>query len=202
MIRRPPRSTRVRSSAASDVYKRQRLRRPLRRRRALRQPHVSRIVLGVSGGIAAYKACEVLRRLTEDGHDVTVVPTENALRFVGETTFAALSGKPVATDVFTSADRIPHVRLGREADLVLVAPATADLISRGRGNEDEVGLTAQSYVRDAVRAGEHVCRHRLSGQRGERRLPHETQRVLGGHDRDVMTILGQPPKDLAGFVRG
>jgi phosphopantothenoylcysteine decarboxylase/phosphopantothenate--cysteine ligase len=100
---------------------------------------VSRIVLGVSGGIAAYKACEILRRLTEGGHDVTVVPTANALRFVGETTFAALSGKPLATDVFTSADRIPHVRLGREADLVLVAPATADLIARqAAGRADDL----------------------------------------------------------------
>jgi phosphopantothenoylcysteine decarboxylase/phosphopantothenate--cysteine ligase len=93
----------------------------------------------VSGGIAAYKACEVLRRLREDGHDITVVPTENALRFVGETTFAALSGNPVATDVFTSAAAIPHVRLGREADLVLVVPATADLIARqAAGRADDL----------------------------------------------------------------
>jgi phosphopantothenoylcysteine decarboxylase/phosphopantothenate--cysteine ligase len=100
---------------------------------------MSRIVLGVSGGIAAYKACEVLRRLREDGHDVTVVPTENALRFVGETTFEALSGKPVATDVFTGASAIPHVRLGREADLVLVVPASADLIARqAAGRADDL----------------------------------------------------------------
>jgi phosphopantothenoylcysteine decarboxylase/phosphopantothenate--cysteine ligase len=100
---------------------------------------MSRIVLGVSGGIAAYKACEVLRQLREDGHDVTVVPTENALRFVGETTFAALSGKPVATDVFSGAAAIPHVRLGREADLVLVVPATADLIARqAAGRADDL----------------------------------------------------------------
>ena len=95
--------------------------------------------MGVSGGIAAYKACEVLRQLREDGHDVTVVPTENALRFVGETTFAALSGKPVATDVFSGAAAIPHVRLGREADLVLVVPATADLIARqAAGRADDL----------------------------------------------------------------
>lgn len=100
---------------------------------------MSRIVLGVSGGIAAYKACEVLRRLREDGHDITVVPTENALRFVGETTFEALSGKPVATDVFTRASAIPHVRLGRDADLVLVVPATADLIARqAAGRADDL----------------------------------------------------------------
>ena len=100
---------------------------------------MSWIVLGVSGGIAAYKACEVLRRLREDGHDITVVPTENALRFVGETTFAALSGHPVATDVFTGASAIPHVRLGREADLVLVVPASADLIARqAAGRADDL----------------------------------------------------------------
>jgi len=100
---------------------------------------MSRIVLGVSGGIAAYKACEVLRRLREDSHEVTVVPTVNALRFVGETTFAALSGRAVATDVFSGADQIPHVRLGREADLVLVVPATADLIARqAAGRADDL----------------------------------------------------------------
>ncbi|MHB1009776.1 MAG: bifunctional phosphopantothenoylcysteine decarboxylase/phosphopantothenate--cysteine ligase CoaBC [Propionibacteriaceae bacterium] len=100
---------------------------------------MSRVVLGVSGGIAAYKACEVLRRLREAGHAVTVVPTENALRFVGETTFAALSGRPVASDVFTEASSIPHVRLGREADLVVVAPATADLLARqAAGRADDL----------------------------------------------------------------
>ena len=89
-----------------------------------------RIVLGVSGGIAAYKACELLRRLTEAGHDVTVVPTEAALRFVGEPTWSALSGKPVRTSVWDDVHRVPHVRLGQEADLVVVAPATADLMAR------------------------------------------------------------------------
>lgn len=112
---------------------------------------MSRVVLGVSGGIAAYKACEVLRRLREAGHDVTVVPTENALRFVGETTFAALSGRPVASDVFTDAASIPHVRLGREADLVVVVPATADLLARqvaGRADDllTNVLLTATCPV--------------------------------------------------------
>jgi len=89
-----------------------------------------RVVLGVSGGIAAYKAAELLRRLTEAGHDVTVVPTEAALRFVGEPTWAALSHNPVATDVWTAAEQVPHVRLGRQAQLVVVAPATADLLAR------------------------------------------------------------------------
>lgn len=100
---------------------------------------MSRIVLGVSGGIAAYKACEVIRRLRDAGHDVTVVPTKNALEFVGAATFAALSGKPVAADVFTDVETIPHVRIGREADLVVVAPATADLLARqAAGRADDL----------------------------------------------------------------
>ncbi|GGP90577.1 phosphopantothenoylcysteine decarboxylase/phosphopantothenate--cysteine ligase [Actinomadura coerulea] len=89
-----------------------------------------RVVLGVSAGIAAYKACELLRRLTESGHDVTVVPTEDALRFVGEPTWAALSGKPVSPRVWDGVAEVPHVRLGQRADLVFVAPATADLLAK------------------------------------------------------------------------
>ncbi len=88
------------------------------------------IVLGVGGGIAAYKACLLLRLFTESGHRVRVVPTAAALRFVGAPTWAALSGQPVADDVWADAQEVPHVRLGREAELVVVAPATADLIAR------------------------------------------------------------------------
>jgi phosphopantothenoylcysteine decarboxylase/phosphopantothenate--cysteine ligase len=91
---------------------------------------VSRIVLGVGGGIAAYKAADLLRKLTESGSDVTVIPTAAALQFVGTATWAALSHHPVATDVWSDADEVPHVRLGRHADLVVVAPATADLLAR------------------------------------------------------------------------
>jgi phosphopantothenoylcysteine decarboxylase/phosphopantothenate--cysteine ligase len=89
-----------------------------------------KVVLGVSGGIAAYKACSLLRLLTEGGYDVTVVPTAAALKFVGAPTWAALSGRPVSTDVWTDAHEVPHVRLGQHADLVVVAPATADLVAR------------------------------------------------------------------------
>ncbi|HEY4462179.1 MAG TPA: bifunctional phosphopantothenoylcysteine decarboxylase/phosphopantothenate--cysteine ligase CoaBC [Streptosporangiaceae bacterium] len=88
------------------------------------------MILGVAAGISAYKVCELLRRLTESGHQVRVVPTPDALRFVGEPTWAALSGQPVTTDVWTGADEVPHVRLGQSADLVIVAPATADLLAR------------------------------------------------------------------------
>ena len=97
-----------------------------------------RVLLGVSGGIAAYKACEVIRRLREGGADVTVVPTSSALKFVGAPTFEALSGHPVSSEVWDGVAEVRHVSLGQTADLVLVAPATADLIARvaaGRAND-------------------------------------------------------------------
>ena len=90
----------------------------------------ARVVLGVGAGIAAYKSCELLRLLTESGHRVRVVPTPDALRFVGEATWAALSGEPVTTDAWTDVAEVPHVRIGQSADLVIVAPATADLLAR------------------------------------------------------------------------
>jgi phosphopantothenoylcysteine decarboxylase / phosphopantothenate---cysteine ligase len=89
-----------------------------------------RIVLGVGAGIAAYKVCELLRLLTESGHDVRVVPTPDALRFVGSATWEALSGQPVTTSPFEQVPGVPHVKIGQEADLVFVAPATADLLAR------------------------------------------------------------------------
>lgn len=101
-----------------------------------------RIIVGVAGGIAAYKACSVVRQLTEAGHQVRVVPTESALRFVGAATFEALSGEPVHTGVFDDVPQVPHVRFGQEADLVVVAPATADLLARAViGRADDL-LTA------------------------------------------------------------
>jgi len=112
---------------------------------------MSRILLGVAGGIAAYKACLLLRRFTEAGHDVTVVPTANALEFVGATTWAALSGHPVSRSVFERVDAVPHVALGQAAELVVVAPATADLLARaatGRADDllTNVLLTASCPV--------------------------------------------------------
>jgi phosphopantothenoylcysteine decarboxylase / phosphopantothenate---cysteine ligase len=101
-----------------------------------------RIILGVAAGISAYKSCELLRRLTESGHQVRVVPTPDALRFVGEATWAALSGQPVTTDVWTGTDEVPHVRLGQSADLVIVAPATADLMARAAAGMASDLLTA------------------------------------------------------------
>ncbi|RJO68333.1 bifunctional phosphopantothenoylcysteine decarboxylase/phosphopantothenate--cysteine ligase CoaBC [Nocardia panacis] len=101
-----------------------------------------RIVVGVSGGIAAYKACSLVRRFTETGHRVRVIPTESALQFVGKATFEALSGNPVHTEVFADVPEVPHVRLGQEADLLVIAPATADLMARAaQGRADDL-LTA------------------------------------------------------------
>jgi phosphopantothenoylcysteine decarboxylase/phosphopantothenate--cysteine ligase len=101
-----------------------------------------RIVVGVAGGIAAYKACTVVRQLTEAGHSVRVVPTESALKFIGAATFEALSGHPVHTGVFENVDEVPHVRIGQNADLVVVAPATADLLARAVAGRADDLLTA------------------------------------------------------------
>ncbi|WP_062306258.1 bifunctional phosphopantothenoylcysteine decarboxylase/phosphopantothenate--cysteine ligase CoaBC [Demequina subtropica] len=89
-----------------------------------------RVLLGVTGGVAAYKAAIVLRRLKEDGHTVRVVPTAASLQFVGRATWEALSGLPATTDTFDNVPAVEHVRLGQQADLVLVAPATADFLAQ------------------------------------------------------------------------
>ncbi|KUL24736.1 bifunctional phosphopantothenoylcysteine decarboxylase/phosphopantothenate--cysteine ligase CoaBC [Actinoplanes awajinensis] len=91
---------------------------------------MTEVVLGVCGGIAAYKACELLRLFTESGHGVRVVPTASALQFVGAPTWAALSGRPVTTEVWDDVHEVPHVRIGRAAELVVVAPATADILAK------------------------------------------------------------------------
>jgi len=101
-----------------------------------------RLIVGVSGGIAAYKACTVVRQLAEAGHQVRVIPTESALRFVGAATFEALSGQPVRTGVFDDVPDVPHVQIGKQADLVAVAPATADLLARAVAGRADDLLTA------------------------------------------------------------
>jgi len=106
------------------------------------QTDAKRIVVGVSGGIAAYKAATVVRQLTEAGHRVRVIPTESALRFVGAATFEALSGEPVQTGVFDDVPEVPHVAIGQGADLVVVAPATADLLARAVAGRADDLLTA------------------------------------------------------------
>ncbi|ALA67361.1 bifunctional phosphopantothenoylcysteine decarboxylase/phosphopantothenate--cysteine ligase CoaBC [Corynebacterium lactis] len=98
-----------------------------------------KVVVGVAGGIAAYKAAHVVRRFKELGHDVRVVPTESALNFVGAATFEALSGHPVSTTVFDAVDEVQHVRIGQEADLIVVVPATADFMARAaQGRADDL----------------------------------------------------------------
>jgi phosphopantothenoylcysteine decarboxylase/phosphopantothenate--cysteine ligase len=89
-----------------------------------------RVILGVCGGIAAYKSVELLRLLVRAGHEVSVVPTSNALRFVGEPTFEALSGKPINTSLWDGGGNVTHVAKGIGADLVVIAPATADFMAR------------------------------------------------------------------------
>jgi len=184
----------------------------------------ARVVLGVAGGIAAYKAAEVLRGLKGAGCDVVVVPTSAALRFVGSATWEALSGHPVSADVWTDAQDVPHVRLGQQADLVLVAPATADLLARAaQGMADDlltnVLLTAHGPVVMAPAMHTEMWQHpatqrnvallrergvlvldpavgRLTGADvGPGRLPEPDQIVAA-----VLDLLRRPPSDdLAGL---
>lgn len=106
----------------------------------------SRIVLGVTGGIAAYKSAIVARLLMKAGHDVRIVPTESALKMVGESTFAALTGRPVHTTVWDDAEGVEHVRVGAEADLIVIAPATANTIAKLAAGIADNLLTATALV--------------------------------------------------------
>lgn len=97
------------------------------------------VVLGVGGGIAAYKSCDLLRRLQDAGFGVTVLPTPASLHFVGRATWEALSGRPVTTTVWERVDEVRHVHLAKEGDFNLIAPATADLIARiSHGRADDL----------------------------------------------------------------
>lgn len=97
------------------------------------------VVLGVGGGIAAYKACDLLRRLRDHGFLVTVVPTPASLNFVGATTWEALSGRRVRSEVWQDVEAVPHIELANRADYILIAPATADLIARmAHGHADDL----------------------------------------------------------------
>jgi phosphopantothenoylcysteine decarboxylase/phosphopantothenate--cysteine ligase len=118
-----------------------------------------RVVIGVAGGIASFKACKLVRELAEQGHEVHVVATANALKFVGAPTWEALSGRPVRTSVWESVHEVTHVALGQTADLVVVAPATANLLARAaHGLADDlltnVLLTARRPV--VYAAGMHT----------------------------------------------
>lgn len=154
--------------------------------------HGRRIVLGVTGGIAAYKAIEVCRRLVDGGAHVSPILTDGAQRFVGAATFSALASEPVKTSLFDDTDPIPHTTLGQGADLVLVAPATARLLgSYAAGISDDL-LTATLL---ATRAPVVVCpamhtemwEHpavqdnlRTLAERGVVVVPPEEGRLAGG----------------------
>jgi phosphopantothenoylcysteine decarboxylase/phosphopantothenate--cysteine ligase len=187
-------------------------------------PHV---VLGVGGGIAAYKVAEVLRLLTETGHSVQVVPTAAALRFVGSATWEALSGRPAPTEVWGDVPTVPHVRLGQQADLVIVAPATADLLARAaHGLADDlltnVLLTARCPVLMAPAMHTEMWEHaatqanvatlrergvvvldpavgRLTGaDSGKGRLPEPEEIVAVARRLLARGSAGRPAADLAG----
>lgn len=112
---------------------------------------MSEIVLGVTGGIASYKAAELLRLFTESGHSVRVVPTASSLKFVGAATWEALSGKPVQTGVFDNVDQVAHVRIGQSADLIVVAPATANTLAKAaHGLADDLLTTTLLTARCPV----------------------------------------------------
>ena len=112
---------------------------------------ISKVILGVGGGIAAYKSCDLLRRMQERNYDVTVVPTPSALNFVGAATWEALSGKKVTTQVWESVDEVRHVKLAAENELILISPATADLIARiAMGRADDL-LTNLVLASNAVK---------------------------------------------------
>ena len=102
---------------------------------------MSEIILGVGGGIAAYKSCDLLRRLPDLGPTVKVVPPPASLTFVGKATWEALSGSPVYTEVWEAVDQVNHVKLGDHAEYIIIAPATADLIARlssGRADDQSI----------------------------------------------------------------
>jgi phosphopantothenoylcysteine decarboxylase/phosphopantothenate--cysteine ligase len=112
---------------------------------------ISKVILGVGGGIAAYKSCDLLRRMQERNYDVTVVPTPSALNFVGTATWEALSGKKVTTQVWEAVEEVRHVKLAAENDLILISPATADLIARiAMGRADDL-LTNLVLASSAVK---------------------------------------------------
>lgn len=179
-----------------------------------------RVVLGVTGGISAYKAVSLLRLFTESGYDVRVVPTAGALRMVGEATWSALSGKPVTTEVWQDVAEVPHVAIGKSADLVVVAPATADLLSRAATGRADDLLTAtlltatcpvlmapamhtEMWLHPATQANVRTLRDRgvivlepaegrLTGaDTGPGRLP-EPQQIYDA----AIALLAHPPHDL------
>jgi phosphopantothenoylcysteine decarboxylase/phosphopantothenate--cysteine ligase len=150
-----------------------------------------RIVLGVTGGIAAYKAIEVCRRLVDAGAHVVPVMTEGATRFVGEVTFSALASEPVQTSLWDERDPIPHTTLGQGADLILVCPATARLIGAYAAGISDDLLTATLL---ATRAPVIVC-PAMHTEMWEHPAVQDNLRVLAGRG---VTIVAPEEGRLAG----
>jgi len=179
------------------------------------------VILGVGGGIAAYKSCDLLRRLRDRGYSVTVVPTPSSLNFVGAATWEALSGRKVTTQVFESVEEVRHISLAKEANFIIIAPATADLIARIAGGRADDLLTNVVLASDspilivpamhpqmwndaATQANVESLRARgyvvmdpdvgalTSGDVGQGRFP-ETARIL-----DEFSAIAQSKMDLLG----
>jgi phosphopantothenoylcysteine decarboxylase/phosphopantothenate--cysteine ligase len=152
---------------------------------------ISKVILGVGGGIAAYKSCDLLRRMQERDYDVTVVPTPSALNFVGTATWEALSGKKETTQVWESVDEVRHVKLAAENDLILISPATADLIARiamGRADDLLTNLVLASNAVKVLVPAMHpnmwnnpatVANIALLQERGFNVMPPATGRLTG-----------------------
>jgi phosphopantothenoylcysteine decarboxylase/phosphopantothenate--cysteine ligase len=179
------------------------------------------VVLGVGGGIAAYKACDLLRRLQDSGFAVTVVPTPSSLNFIGSATWEALSGRSVTTQVFESVDQVRHVSLAKLADAIIIAPATADLIARiAQGRADDLltnivlasdapilivpAMHPNMWFNAATQANIETLKSRgidvlepvegalTSGDVGKGRFP-ETQQIIERFTQQTLA-----PQDLAG----
>ncbi len=102
-------------------------------------PRGRKILLGVSGGISAYKSCDLLRRLQDNGFVIDVVPTQASLNFVGKSTWEALSGRKVHLDLWSDVEKVPHISMAKENDLIVIAPATADLLAKlATGRSDDL----------------------------------------------------------------
>ena len=102
-------------------------------------PRGRKLLLGISGGISAYKSCELLRRLQDEGFIVDVVPTSASLNFVGKATWEALSGRKVVTDLWSEVEKVPHILMAKENDLIVIAPTTADLLAKlASGRADDL----------------------------------------------------------------
>ena len=102
-------------------------------------PRGRKLILGVGGGISAYKSCDLIRRLQDNGFVITVVPTKSSLNFVGEATWSALSGNKVYVDLWQDVEEVPHISLAKNSDAIIIAPCTADLIARiAQGRADDL----------------------------------------------------------------